>query len=109
MRLIRGSGDSSSAKVPPRYNEIRTVLTRNGFACERSKKHETWIRRDSTGVVEARTSVSHGNKEIKVPKTFKDILRQSKKTEEDFYRALKGRSEKDSENASQGQDDQNRV
>lgn len=85
------------------------MLTRNGFVCERSAKHETWIRRDSTGGVEARTFVSHGNKEIKVPKTFRDILRQSKKSEEEFYRVLKGRSKKDGENASQGQDDQNRA
>ncbi len=90
--------------MPPRFNEIRTVLTRNGFACERSAKHETWIRRDeNTGGVEAKTTVSHGNKEIKVPKTFRDILRQSKKTEEEFYRVLKGRSKKDGENAPQEQ------
>ncbi len=93
--------------MPPRCNEIRTVLTRNGFACERSGKHETWIRRDSTGSVEARTFVSHGNKEIKVPKTFRDILRQSKKSEEEFYRVLKSRNKKDGENASQEQNDQN--
>jgi predicted RNA binding protein YcfA (HicA-like mRNA interferase family) len=76
--------------VPPRCNEVRTVLTHNGFARERSAKHETWIRRDERGRVEARTFVSHGNKEIKVPKTLRDILRQSKKTEEEFYRVLRG-------------------
>jgi predicted RNA binding protein YcfA (HicA-like mRNA interferase family) len=81
---------SNRLKVPPRASEIRTVLTRNGFACERSAKHETWIRRDTTGAVEARTFVSHGNGEIKVPKTFKSILRQSKKSEEEFYRVLRG-------------------
>ncbi len=75
--------------MPPRCNEVRTVLTRNGFACERIAKHETWIRRDANGGVEARTFVSHGNKEIKVPKTFRDILRQSKKTEEEFHRVLR--------------------
>lgn len=66
------------------------MLTRNGFVLERSAKHETWVRHDPTGGVEARTFVSHGNKEIKAPKTFKTILRQSKKSKEEFYRVLRG-------------------
>ena len=66
------------------------MLGRNGFERKRSGKHETWIRRDSTGGVEARTFVPHGNKEIKAPKTFASILRQSKKSEEEFYEVLRG-------------------
>jgi hypothetical protein len=66
------------------------VLTRNGFSLERSSKHETWIRRNAAGIVDARTFVPHGNKEIKAPKTFRSILRQSKKSEEEFYRVLRG-------------------
>jgi predicted RNA binding protein YcfA (HicA-like mRNA interferase family) len=65
------------------------VLTSNGFLLVRSKKHETWARYDSNGAIEARTQVPHGNKEIRAQKTFKSILRQSKKTEEVFYRVLR--------------------
>jgi predicted RNA binding protein YcfA (HicA-like mRNA interferase family) len=61
------------------------VLTHNGFMLVRSKKHETWARYDSNGAIEARTQVPHGNKEIKARKTFNSILRQCKKSEEEFY------------------------
>ncbi len=66
------------------------MLRANGFVCERQKKDQIWIRRDSNGHVEARTATSHGNKEIRTERLFNDVLRQAKKSKEEFYRVLNG-------------------
>ncbi len=76
--------------MPPKFGEVRKVLKANGFVCEREKKDQIWIRRNSNGGVEAKTATSHGNKQIRTDRLFNDILRQSKKTKEEFYRILKG-------------------
>ena len=59
---------------------------------ERNTDHEMWIRRLPEEAIEARTFVPFGNKEIKAPKTFATILRQSKKSKEQFYRVLRGQT-----------------
>lgn len=67
------------------------MLRRNGFEHERDTDHEIWVLRDANGVWQARTMVSFGNKEIKSERLFHTILRQSKKTRDEFYRVLRGR------------------
>jgi hypothetical protein len=67
-------------------------LRRNGFKHERGKKDQIWIRRSPSGGVEAKTKLSEGNKEIKSPSLFADILRQSKKTRDEFYKVLKNQA-----------------
>jgi hypothetical protein len=64
-------------------------LRRNGFKHERGKKDQIWIRRSASGGVEAKTKLSEGNKEIRSPSLFADILRQSKKTREEFFEVLR--------------------
>jgi predicted RNA binding protein YcfA (HicA-like mRNA interferase family) len=76
--------------VPPRLNEVRTVLTRNGFDLARSRNHEIWVQRDDQGQVARRVPVSHGNAEIRTRGLFRQILRQAGKTEKRFYEVLKG-------------------
>lgn len=76
--------------MPPKFGEVRKVLKANGFVCEREKKDQIWIRRDQSGAVEAKTKTSHGNKEIRTERLFGDILRQSKKSREEFYEVLNG-------------------
>jgi predicted RNA binding protein YcfA (HicA-like mRNA interferase family) len=75
--------------VPPRLGEVRKVLNANGFECVRARKHEVWTRRSSSGGLEAKTVVSHGNAEIRTRGLFAKILRQSMKTEEEFYERLR--------------------
>jgi predicted RNA binding protein YcfA (HicA-like mRNA interferase family) len=70
--------------LPPRLAEVRKVLTANGFELARSRKHEIWVRRNAEGAVEAKTVISHGNAEIRSRSLFLSILRQSKKTEDEF-------------------------
>lgn len=77
--------------MPPRLSEVRTVLGRNGFALERSRDHEIWIRRDANGSIEKRVPVSHGNAQIRTVGLFKSILKQAGKTEEHFYEVLRQR------------------
>ncbi len=77
--------------MPPRWNEYRKVIRRNGFTLVRSKKHETWVKHDDDGSVLAHTSVSHGNAQIRDKTLFKALLRQCQKTEEHFYEVLKGK------------------
>lgn len=74
--------------MPPRFNEFRTVLDRNGFTLARSRDHEIWIRRDDQGRVAQRVPVSHGNAEIRTRGLFSRMLRQAGKTEEHFYEVL---------------------
>jgi predicted RNA binding protein YcfA (HicA-like mRNA interferase family) len=76
--------------VPPRLNEVRTVLERNGFNLARSRSHEIWVQSDAEGRVARRVSVSHGNAEIRTKGLFRQILRQAGKTEERFQEVLKG-------------------
>ncbi len=77
--------------MPPRWNEYRKVIDRNGFTLVRSKKHETWVKYNEAGEVIAHTSASHGNDEIADKTLFKDLLKQCKKTEKHFYEVLKGK------------------
>jgi predicted RNA binding protein YcfA (HicA-like mRNA interferase family) len=79
--------------MPPRWNEYRKVIGRNGFKLVRSKKHETWVKHDAEGRVIGHTSVSHGNAQIRDKTLFKELLQQSKKTEKHFYDVLKGTTE----------------
>ena len=76
--------------MPPRFNEFRTVLQRNGFELARSRDHEIWVRRDDNGRVDKKVPVSHGNAEIRTRGLFSRMLRQADKTEEHFYEVLKG-------------------
>lgn len=76
--------------MPPRLNEFRTVLQRNGFAVARSRDHEIWVQRDDEGRVARRVPVSHGNAEIRTRGLFNRMLRQSGKSEEHFYDVLNG-------------------
>lgn len=78
--------------MPPRWNEYRKVIGRNGFTLVRSKKHETWVQHDAEGRVVGHTSVSHGNAQIRDETFFKALLRQCNKTEEHFYEVLKGKA-----------------
>jgi hypothetical protein len=77
--------------MPPRWNEYRKVIARNGFELVRSKKHETWVRRDEEGRVAGQTRASHGNAEIADSGLFRELLRQCGKTEEHFFAILKAR------------------
>jgi predicted RNA binding protein YcfA (HicA-like mRNA interferase family) len=70
---------------------VRTALTANGFGCVRKAKHEVWLRRSETGAVEAKTVLPHGNAEIRTRGLLRSILRQAKKTEDEFERLLRGR------------------
>jgi predicted RNA binding protein YcfA (HicA-like mRNA interferase family) len=72
--------------LPPRLGEVRKVLRANGFDCVRKRKHEIWLRRDEAGTVVARTVLSHGNAEVRTASLFAAILRQAKKTKEEFDR-----------------------
>jgi len=60
------------------------VLRANGFDCARKRKHEVWVRKDASGTLIARTVLSHGNAEIRTASLFAAILRQAKKSEDDF-------------------------
>jgi hypothetical protein len=75
--------------LPPRAKEVRKVLRRNRFVHERGEEDEIWIRRNAAGGVEAKTKLSKGNKEIRSPSLFADILRQSKKTRQEFFEVLR--------------------
>lgn len=77
--------------MPPRWNEYRKVIERNGFELARSKKHETWIRYGPAGEVVAQTRASHGNAEIADKGFFKELLSQCGKTEQHFNEVLKGK------------------
>jgi len=74
--------------VPPRLDEFRTVLGRNGFELARSRDHEIWVQRDDKHRVQKRVPVSHGNKEIRTRGLFSLMLKQAGKTEEHFYEVL---------------------
>jgi hypothetical protein len=76
--------------MPPRWNDYRKVIERNGFVCERSAKHETWLKYDEHGTVVGQTRASHGNAEIADRGFFKRLLKQCGKTEQHFYEVLKG-------------------
>lgn len=75
--------------MPPRWNDYRTVISRNGFELVRSKKHETWVQYDSTGSVVRQTRASHGNSEIADSGLFRSLLKQCGKTEAHFHEVLK--------------------
>ena len=76
--------------MPPRFNEFRTVLERNGFTLARSRDHELWVRHDAHGRLINRVPVSHGNSEIRTRGLFARMLRQAGKTEEHFFDVLRG-------------------
>ncbi len=76
--------------MPPRFNEFRTVLERNGFTLARSRDHELWVQHDDEGRVARRVPVSHGNAEIRTRGLFSRMLRQAGKTEERFFEVLRG-------------------
>ena len=76
--------------MPPRLNEFRTVLGRNGFNLARSRDHELWVQTDDAGRVARRVPVSHGNAEIRTRGLFNRMLRQAGKTEQRFYEGLRG-------------------
>jgi hypothetical protein len=78
--------------MPPRWNEYRTVIGRNGFVLVRSKDHETWVKYDDEGNLVRQTRASHGNAAIRDKGFFKELLRQCGKTEDHFYEVLKRRS-----------------
>jgi hypothetical protein len=75
--------------VPPRLNEVRTVLQRNGFNLARSRDHEIWTQHAPDGRLARRVPVSHGNAEIRTQGLFKRMLRQCGKTEAHFYEVLR--------------------
>lgn len=75
--------------MPPRWNDYRKVIVRNGFELVRSRKHETWIKYDTAGAVIRQTRASHGNAEIADHGFFKELLRQCGKTEVEFHEVLK--------------------
>ncbi len=75
--------------MPPRFNEFRTVLQRNGFSLARSRTHEIWVQHDDDGRVTRKVPVSHGNSEIRTRGHFSRMLRQAGKTEKHFYEVLK--------------------
>jgi predicted RNA binding protein YcfA (HicA-like mRNA interferase family) len=76
--------------VPPRFGEFRTVLTKNGFKCVRSNKHEVWALKDTDNVITKRVVVSHGNAEIRTRRLFAKMLKQAGKTEDHYYDSLHG-------------------
>ena len=76
--------------MPPRLNEFRTVLGRNGFTLARSRDHEIWVRHDEAGRVLRKVPVSHGNAEIRTRGLFSRMLKQADKTEEHFFEVLNG-------------------
>jgi hypothetical protein len=78
--------------MPPRWNEYRKVIARNGFEKARSRKHETWIKYDADRNVVGQTRASHGNAEIADKSFFKALLRQCGKTEAHFYDVLAGKA-----------------
>lgn len=78
-------------KMPPRWNEYRKVIDRNGFTLVPSKKHETCVKYNEAGEVIGHTSASHGNHQIADKTLFKDLLKQCKKTEKHFYEVVKGK------------------
>jgi hypothetical protein len=75
--------------MPPRWNDYRTVISRNGFELKRSAKHETWVLLDNEGRMVRYTRVSHGNDQIRDRGFFKRLLKQCGKTEDHFYEVLK--------------------
>jgi hypothetical protein len=77
--------------MPPKWDEYRKVIGRNGFILERSAKHETWVLLDEQGQRERTTRASHGNDEIADRGFFKRLLKQCGKTETHFYEVLKGK------------------
>lgn len=77
--------------MPPRWNDYRKVIERNGFERVRSGKHETWVQYDDDRRVLNQTRASHGNDEIANRSFFKDLLKQCGKTEQHFNDVLKGR------------------
>lgn len=76
--------------MPPRLNDFRTVLRRNGFELARSRDHEIWVQLDGEGRVTRRVPVSHGNAEIRTRGLFSRMLRQAGKTEAHFNEVLNG-------------------
>jgi hypothetical protein len=82
--------------MPPRWNEYRKVIGRNGFTLVRSNKHETWVQHDDQGQVVGHTSVSHGNAQIRDKSLFSELLKQCKKTEKHFYEVLKNKPKQSS-------------
>jgi predicted RNA binding protein YcfA (HicA-like mRNA interferase family) len=76
--------------LPPRLNEFRTVLERNGFDLARRGDHEIWVFRDQQRRVKRKVPVSHGNAEIRTRGLFKRMLDQAGKTEEHFFEVLNG-------------------
>ncbi len=77
--------------MPPRWNEYRKVIGRNGFKMVRSGGHETWIKYDANGCVVNQTRASHGNAEIADRKLFRELLKQCGKTEAHFNDVLRGK------------------
>lgn len=78
--------------MPPRWNEYRTVIRRNGFILKRSSDHETWMQFDDEGRLLLTTRVSHGNAQIRDRGFFKRLLKQCGKTEAHFNEVLKGKT-----------------
>lgn len=78
--------------MPPRWNEYRKVIERNGFELVRSKKHETWVQYDEDARVLRQTRASHGNAEIADRRFFKELLKQAGKSEQHFFDVLKGQT-----------------
>lgn len=74
--------------MPPKLNEFRTVLDRNGFEIARSRDHEIWVRKNDEGHVTNRVPVSHGNREIRTRGLFTRMLKQAGKSEEHFFEVL---------------------
>jgi hypothetical protein len=77
--------------MPPRWNDYRKVISRNGFTLERSAKHETWVLLDDEGRRDRTTRASYGNDEIPDRGLFKSLLKQCGKTEQHFNEVLKGK------------------
>ena len=71
----------------PTYDEFRAVLKRLDFRLVRSKKHETWQKILSDGIIlQVRLSHQHGKD---IPKAlFHKMLKESSLTEEDFKKLL---------------------
>jgi hypothetical protein len=77
--------------MPPRWNDYRKVIGRNGFELVRSEGHETWVQFDAAGRLLRQTRASHGNSEIADKGFFKSLLKQCGKTEKHFYEVLKSK------------------
>ncbi len=75
--------------MPPTWNDYRKVIAHNGFVCERSKKHETWIQRDAHDRILRSTRASHGNAEIHDKGLFARLLKQAGKTRAQFEDLLR--------------------